>query len=374
MDWAPRFRVPEVEGEGVFAIPVGPIHAGLVEPAHFRFASAGESVLQLDVKLGWTWRGLEKLAEGGTLQRGLEIAERLCGGCSFAHALAWCGAVEELAGLTVPPRARGIRTIAAELERIANHLADLAGITDHVACPLAAMEYTRAQEVVRQIADALFGQRFLRGLCVPGGVTLDLDDTQQQWLRQVVADLRARTTLTTRDALATGSVVERLQGAGRLDPAAVQAWGATGPVARASGATRDARRDHPYAFYRELDFEVARGETGDARARLDVRVAEIHESLNLIDQLLLRLPGGPTAQHLGAPPADRWGCGLVESPRGLLTHWLRLDPEGRVADWRVRSASHALWPALAHAATGDLVPDFPLVNRSFGLCHGCTDK
>jgi Ni,Fe-hydrogenase III large subunit/Ni,Fe-hydrogenase III component G len=373
-DWAPRFTVPRVEGDGVFEIPVGPIHAGIIEPGHFRFSSVGESVLALDVKLGWTWRGLEKLAEGASLERGLELAERICGSCACAHALAWCKAVEELAGIPVPPRGRAVRTVAAELERVANHLGDLSGIANDVAYVVGAAEFARWKEVVHQLADTLFGHRWLRGVCVPGGVRTDLDDAQQQWLRTVLADIRRGVELTSRALLANAGVVDRLMHTGVLKREVARDLGATGPAARASGLDRDVRRDHPYSFYKELDFQVIRREAGDVRARFEVKTDEIFESLNLIDQLVLRMPGGHLVQHLGAVPSERWGFAMVESPRGLLSHWLRLGPNGTIADWRVRSASHALWPAVAQTVPGNIVPDFPLINKSFNLCYACCDK
>lgn len=372
--WAPRFTVPPVEGAGVFGIPVGPIHAGTIEPGHFRIASTGESVLALDVRLGWSWRALEKLAEGATSQRGLEIAERLCGSCAFSHALAWCRAIEELSGAPVPPRGRALRTVAAELERIASHLGDLAGLVNDCAYVVGAASFQRWKEVVHELADALFGHRWVRGVCVPGGVRVDLDDTQQQWMRQVVGDLRAGVSATVAATLANDAVLDRLVGTGVLSAAAARDLGATGPAARASGLTLDARRDHAYGFYKELDFQVVHRTAGDARARFEVRADEIQESLNLIEQLVHRMPGGPLVQHLGPLPAGAWGFAMVESPRGLSSHWLRFDERGRVSDWRVRSASHALWPAVAHAMRGDIVPDFPLVNKSFNLCYACCDK
>lgn len=374
MDWSPRFSVPRVEGEGVFEIPVGPIHAGIIEPGHFRFATVGESVLQLDAKLGWTYRGLEKLAEGQTFQRGLELAERMCGNCTLAHALAYSKAAEEIAGIPVPARGRAIRTVAAELERIHNHLGDLAGIVNDCAYVVGAAEFMRWKEVVHQLCDALFGQRWLRGVCVPGGVRVDLDDAQQQWMRSVLAEVRSGVGLTSRAVLANDSVVDRLAATGVLRTQVARDLGATGPAARASGLTLDARRDHPYSFYKELDFQVIRRDAGDVQARFEVKTAEIFESMNLIDQLVNRMPGGPLVQHMGELPPGRWGFALVESPRGVVSHWLRPGPDGRIADWRVRSASHALWPALAQCVPGNIVPDFPLINKSFNLCYACCDK
>ena len=376
--WPPRFSFDTVEGDGVFEIPVGPIHAGVIEPGHFRFSTVGEAVLKLDVKLGWTHRGLEKLAEGASLTRGLELAERICGTCAFSHALAFCGAAEELAGVAVPPRARALRSLAAELERLANHLTDIAGILQDVTWSVGSAEAARLKEIVQQVCDVLFGHRFLRGVCVPGGVQRDLDDAQQLWLRHVLNDVRADIEDTLRAATANAAVMDRLVGTGVLAPEVARDLGVTGVAARSSGGTRDGRRDHPYAFYRELDFMVVTRNEGDVLARLGLRGDEIHESLNLIDQMVLRLPGGPLAVHVGELPGGRWGFGLVESPRGLLSHWLRAESgaagPGVIGEWRVRSASHAIWPALALAVPGNIVPDFPLINKSFNLCYACTDK
>jgi Ni,Fe-hydrogenase III large subunit len=169
-------------------------------------------------------------------------------------------------------------------------------------------------------------------------------------------------------------VVERLRGTGRLTREVALDLGVVGPAARASGLPRDVRRDHPYAYYRDLDFQVPAREGGDALARFQLHADEMHESLTLIEQMLLRLPGGPLAQHLGGLPAGRWGLGLVESPRGRTAHWVRAGAGGVLEDWRVRSASHANWPAVAVAMPGDIVPDFPLVNKSFNLCYACVDR
>lgn len=372
--WAPRFAVPRDPSPGVFEVPVGPIHAGIIEPGHFRFTTVGESVLALDVRLGWAYRGLETLARGAPLGRALEIAERACGACAFSHALAFSQAVEEVAGLLAPPRARALRVLAAELERLAGHLADVAGILNDVAYAVGFAEAMRLRETVQQACAALFGHRYLRGVCVPGGVLRDLDDPQQMWLRRVLADVRADAEALVTAAVANPEVLDRLRGTGPLPKAAALDLGVVGPAARASGLARDTRRDHPYAAYRELDFRVPVREEGDVLARLAVREEEIQESLNLVDQLVLRLPGGPLNVHLGAIPAGGTGLALVESPRGRLVHWLRTGPGGTVAEWRMRSASHANWPAVAVAALEAIVPDFPLVNKSFNLCYACADR
>ena len=168
--------------------------------------------------------------------------------------------------------------------------------------------------------------------------------------------------------------MDRVTRTGVLTIEVVRDLGVTGVAARASGLPRDGRKDHPFAFYRDLDFQVVTRTGGDVLARFELRADEIHESLNIIDQMMLRLPGGPLAQHLGELPPGRWGSSVVESPRGLHVHWLRADARGAIGEWRVRSASHAIWPALALAVPGNIVPDFPLINKSFNLCYACTDK
>ena len=216
----------------------------------------------------------------------------------------------------------------------------LGGILTDVAYVVGASEMARLKEVVQQSADALFGHRFLRGVCVPGGVQRDLDDAQQLWLRRALADVRADVASVLRSARANAAVMDRLTTTGVLTAQVARDFGVTGVAARASGSIRDGRKDHPYAFYRELDFQVVSRTGGDVLARLDVRGDEIVESLNLIDQMILRLPGGPLVQHVGELQPGRWGFGLVESPRGLLSHWLRADDHGLIGEWRVRSASN----------------------------------
>ncbi len=372
--WAPRFAFGKVEGEGVFEIPVGPIHAGIIEPGHFRFSSVGEAILKLDVRLGWKYRGLETLARGASVTRGLELAERVCGLCALSHAIAYCGAVEELTGTSVPPRARAIRSLAAELERLYNHAGTIGHLLTCTAYVVGATEANRLKETLQQVNDALFGHRFLRGVCVPGGVARDLDDAAQLWLRGVLTGVRADLEALARSVPANAAVVDRLLGTGVLTRAIAVDLGVVGPAARASGLPRDVRRDHPYAAYPDLDFQVPTRATGDALARFHQHVDEMHESLNLIEQMLLRLPGGPLAQHIGGLAEGRSGLGLVESPRGMLAHWVRAAGDGTLESWRVRSASHANWPAVALAVLDNIVPDFPVVNKSFNLCYACVDR
>jgi Ni,Fe-hydrogenase III large subunit/Ni,Fe-hydrogenase III component G len=277
VSWPPRFEPRVAPGSHVFEIPVGPIHAGIIEPGHFRFSSVGEAIAGLDVRLGWTYRGLETLAQGRHVQRGLEIAERVCGTCAFSHALAYALAIEELTGTPVPPRARAVRVVAAELERLANHAGDIGWILNDVAWVVGAAEGARLKETLQQSAAVLFGHRFLRGVCVPGGVTRDLDDTQMLWLRGVLGAVRRDLEALVGAAVANPGVVDRLSSTGRLREDDARRLGVVGPAARASGIARDVRRDHPYGAYRELDFLVPVRSVGDLLDRLEQRLDESRE-------------------------------------------------------------------------------------------------
>ena len=367
-----------VEGEGVFEVPVGPIHAGIIEPGHFRFSTVGESVLHLEPRLFYTHRGLEKRIEGLPVEDGLLVAERTCGVCSVAHALGFCEAAEQIAGVEVPRRARVLRTIALELERLYNHVGDIGNIAAGASYHYGTSAGLRMKEALQQASEALAGSRFLRGLVVPGGVRLDLGP---DLARVILAALE-----TTTEGLA--SLVERIENnptvTDRLDTTGVLplgdaiALGVTGPAARASGVDRDARRDHPHAAWaseRGLVPAVATESDGDVHARMDVRAVEARESIRLLELLVPNLPAGPlrAAMPSALPP---WGVGLAstESPRGAAIHWLRSDAAGRIDRYHLRSASFANWPAVPIAAQTAIVPDFPLVNKSFELCYACTDR
>lgn len=366
------------EGEGLFEIPVGPIHAGIIEPGHFRFTSVGETVLHLEARLFYTHRGLEKRMEGMSPLDALYVAERICGVCSFAHGLGYCEALEQIAGVQAPPRARLIRSIALELERIYNHVGDAGNMCAGAAFHYGTATGARLKEQLQQLNERLSGNRFLRGLAVPGGVRLDLSGDLLKMLAGTLKD-----TLAGIDGLmgrieANPSVVDRLDDTGVLQHQAAVALAVTGVAARASGVDRDARRDHPHAAYADAGapaLNVVTVPDGDAMARLRVRVLETRESIRLIGDFIRRLEPGPLAAALAEPlPGGRIGISAIESPRGEAVHWLRTDAIGRVERYHLRSPSYHNWPAVALAAETAIVPDFPLVNKSFELCYSCTDR
>ncbi len=366
------------EGEGVFEIPVGPIHAGIIEPGHFRFTSVGETVLHLDARLFYTHRGLEKRMEGLLPLDAFTIAERICGVCSVAHGLGYCEAIEQIAGVAPPPRARLIRSIALELERFYNHVGDVGNICAGAAFHYGTATGARLKECLQQLNERLAGNRFLRGLVVPGGVRLDLPD-------DLLGDLAAtlRHTLAGFDSLmgrieANPSVVDRLDDTGLLPRQTALDLAVTGVAARASGVNRDARRDHPQGAFvlpGAPELHVATVSKGDAMARVTVRALEARESIRLIGEFIRRLESGPLRIALPEPlPGGRIGIAAIESARGEAVHWLRTDAAGRVERYHLRSPSYRNWPAVALAGATAIVPDFPLVNKSFELCYSCTDR
>ena len=374
---APEFPHLVVEGEGVFEIPVGPIHAGIIEPGHFRFSSVGETVLHLDARLFFTHRGLEKRVEGLALRDAFYVAERLCGACSVSHALAFAEAAEQIADVTVPPRARALRTVALELERLYNHVGDIGNVCAGAAYHTGTSAGARLKEMLQRENERLAGNRFLRGFVVPGGVYHDGAD------RAAAIDLLARVTGERLEELMLDlernpSVVDRFDDTGLLTTEEAWDLGVTGVAARASGIDRDARRDHPHAAFGGPGGVVPNVMTelaGDVHARVAVRAAEAGESIRLLRLLVASLPPGPVRVPFpDAPPAWRSGLAAVESPRGASIHWLRTDGAGHVDRYHVRSASYANWPAVPVAALRAIVPDFPLVNKSFELCYACTDR
>jgi len=367
-----------VEGEGVFEVPVGPIHAGIIEPGHFRFSTVGEKILHLEPRLFYTHRGLEKRTEGLTVFDAFYVVERICGVCSVSHGLGFCEATEQIAGVDVPSRGRVIRTLALELERLYNHAGDIGNIPAGAGYHYGTSAGLRMKEALQQLNERLTGNRFLRGLVTPGGVRLDVTSEIVRSIESVVD--------VTEEAL--GSLVDRIESnpsvLDRLDTTGILAQkdainlGVTGVAARASGIDRDARRDHPHGAYVDEHgprVSVVTANEGDVHARLNLRAAEARESMRLIRALLSSVPNGPICAIVpeSLPP---WGIGLcaIESPRGAALHWLRTDGAGRVDRYHLRSASYANWPAVPLAAQNDIIPDFPLVNKSFELCYSCTDR
>ncbi|HEY3111463.1 MAG TPA: nickel-dependent hydrogenase large subunit, partial [Chloroflexota bacterium] len=367
------FAARTVEGDEVVEIPVGPIHAGIIEPGHFRLSAVGETLLSLDAQLFYTHRGIEKVAEGRGPDGALAVVERTCGACAASHAVAFASACEQLAGARIPRRAAWGRTLLLELERLYNHLGDAGNMCAGGALAIGTMTGAAMKEAVQRRVERLVGHRFLRGAVALGGLRRDLPREELDALRRELPRWREEAGRFAQLVLGSEGFVNRMRGAGILSPDLVRALGGVGVLARASGVDVDLRRDRPYLLYGELPLTVPRQASGDAEARFRQRIDEALVTLDLLARLLAAEPDGPVRAPIGAWPAGV-GIGAVESPRGANVHWVRLDERGRIDRARIRSASFPNWAIVPLAVPGNLVPDFPLINKSFELCYSCLDR
>jgi formate hydrogenlyase subunit 5 len=368
--WGEEYRFKRVAGEGVYQIPVGPVHAGIIEPGHFRFSVIGESVFSLELRMFWKHRGVEKLAEGRAPIDCVKIAEAISGDESTSNAIAFCMAVESVAGATVPERGWALRTIYAELERMYSLLGDLAGMVIDVAYPAGASPFFILREELLRWNNALTGSRFLKGAVTLGGVTNDVSDERLSELTSYLGSFQSRFMEARQHVISNPNVVDRFETTGTLKPELVPLLNVTGPAARASGAAVDTRVDHPYGLYPAFSLKTRTQGGGDVMARFQQKADEVLESATIIDNLAKRMPQG--AVNVDVPIRDGYACGIVESPRGQNFHWVYIRG-GRVSRYKVRTASFCNWQALEHAVPGNIVPDFPLVNKSFNLSYAGTD-
>ncbi len=369
-----RHRFRAVEGEGVFQVPVGPVHAGIIEPGHFLFSVAGEPVLYLQLRMFYVHKGTEKLFENLPASHGVRLAESISGDSSFAHATAFCHAVERACGVAAPPRARALRTACLELERIYNHLADIGAICTDVAFVTANMHAMRLKERVLRANEQLTGNRLLRGMACLGGVRFDWGADQRALLANLVNELEPELQSLVELIRGSSSTRDRLETTGVLRPEVARDLGVVGLAARASGIDRDLRRDFPHAFYDQVRFTVPVFTEGDVQRRLAVRREEIGQSFAILRQVLEKLPPGPISEPIGPWPADRVALGYVEGWRGEIFHWVRTAPGDRLARCKVKDPSLQNWPALSEAILGNIIPDFPVVNKSFNLSYSGTDR
>jgi Ni,Fe-hydrogenase III large subunit/NADH:ubiquinone oxidoreductase subunit C len=362
-----------VQGSGVYEIPVGPVHAGIIEPGHFRFQAVGEQVLRLEERLGYVHKGIEKIAAGRDPDALARLAGRVSGDATVAHAWAACQAMERAAYCHVPPRAAHLRALACERERIANHLGDIGAICNDVGFSFAHVQCARLREQWQRRSHALLGHRLMMDLVVPGGVARDLPAEVVEGLRADHAALR-RSISPLFDVIEDHpSLDDRLLGTGRLTIEDARELGCTGYVGKASGQGFDARCDNPYPPYHELALEVPVEVDGDVAARVRVRIAELRESLTLMDHLLESLPAGAIAEPFTAPLAGAVGMGFVESWRGEVLAFVRFGERGRIARYFPRDPSWFTWLALERLIDGNIVPDFPVCNKSVNASYSGHD-
>ena len=367
------YRFKEVEGEGIFDVPVGPVHAGIIGHGHFRFNVAGEPIINLQARLGFTHRGVEKLFEERSPEDAVALAERVAGDSAFAHGAAFCGAAEKLRGLMVPERARVIRAVFLELERMYNHIADAGGIATDVGFGYPAALASVIKEALLALNRRLTGSRYLRGVNAVGGVRADLDEAGGRdilaSLDAVEKDFRALKGM----LFSNISFMDRVDRTGILHRNTAVDLGIVGPAARASGIHLDMRETFA-GVYGRVKFKVVTREEWDVLARLNVRVEEFEESARMVREFLAVMPRGEIlASDAGVARGAGCGLGCVEGWRGPVLYWVALGGTGAIERCKVTDPSFHNWPGLTYAVLGNIIPDFPLCNKSFNLSYSGND-
>jgi Ni,Fe-hydrogenase III large subunit len=375
IDALPRaapYRFLAAQGDGLHQIAVGPVHAGIIEPGHFRFSASGETVVRLEQRLGYVHKGIDRLMTGASLARGVQLAGRTSGDSTVAYAYAFSRAAETALDLAVPERAVFLRALLAELERLANHLGDIGAICNDASFALMHAHCGVLRESVLRAADAAFGHRLMRDIIVPGGVSRDIGNGGAETIQATLDNIRLRFPALVELYDNTASLQDRTVDTGTLTPPLARQYAAGGYVGRASGRPFDARRTLAYPPYDSLRFDVPVLNEGDVNARVWIRVREVEQSLSLIDQILRRLPEGPTCNDVPLGVEVREGMAIVEGFRGDVLVWLRLR-NGLIERCHMRDPSWFQWPLLEAVIENNIVADFPLCNKSFNCSYSGHD-
>lgn len=370
---APPYPFLPVEGDSLHQVPVGPVHAGIIEPGHFRFTAQGETLVRLEARLGYVHKGVDALMAGATLARGAELAGRVSGDSTVAYAWAFAQAAEAALAVAVPPRALALRLVMAELERLANHLGDVGAICNDASFAMMHAQCGILRERVLRASAAAFGHRMMRDRIVPGGVSVDLDAAGAAEIGRLATETADRFAPLVTLYDETASLQDRTVTTGTVPAALAARFGAGGFVGRASGRDFDTRRDLPYPPYDARPPSVPLRREGDVNARVWIRIREIEASLALIRTALAGLPAGPLRADLPAPAGRVEGLGLVEGFRGDVLAWLRLGAGGRIERCHLRDPSWFQWPLLEAAVEGNIIADFPLCNKSFNCSYSGHD-
>jgi len=364
------------EGEGVYEIPVGPVHAGIIEPGHFRFQAVGENVLNLEERLGYVHKGIEKLFESMDWHEAVRLAGRVSGDSTVAHAIAFSIALESMSNCSISARSQWLRAIFLERERIANHLGDIGAVCNDAAFSFILYQMMRLKEIILRTNHELFGHRFIMDRVVPGGVKCDLDDEGKKAivaeLDMVSRDFERIVTIYDENS----SIEDRVKNTGVLAPEKARELSVVGVVARSSGLNLDCRifhPFHPYDIYHRLELDVPVKLSGDVHARLSVRIHEVLESIRIIKWLLENMPEGRIFSEVPPPAAGIAGFSAVEGWRGEIIYWLQSGADGKINRCMVRDPSAVNWLGLEQAMPGNIVPDFPLCNKSFNQSYSGHD-
>ena len=368
-----QYRWIRAEGEGVYEIPVGPVHAGIIEPGHFRFQAMGEDIINLEEKLGYVHKGIEKRFESLLWNEAARLAGRVSGDTTVAHCLAYSQAVEAMTGCMPPERAMWLRALFLERERIANHLGDLGAICNDVAFAFLLYQFMRLKEVLLRTNLKLFGHRFMMDKVIPGGVAVDID---AEGVKTIIAEMDWLATEFERLVVIydeNSSVEDRVRDTGILRSEQARDLCVVGFVARASGLNLDCRNHHPFPPYDRINVSIPILVSGDVHARAWVRVEEIRDSMRIIREILKTLPDGGITSSVNAPLPDKSGFAAVEGWRGEIICWVQSGPKGEINRCMVRDPSCVNWLALEQCIHGNIVPDFPLCNKSFNQSYSGND-
>lgn len=363
----------KVEGHGVYEISVGPVHAGIIEPGHFHFSVAGEPVIQLEAQLYYVHKGLEKLAETSSIEKCCFLAERISGDETFANSLAYCQAIEKIAAIQVPERAEYSRVVFAELERLTSHLGDLAGICLDVAYGFAAFQFRLLRGWSYLLAEELCKSRFLRSVNQPGGLRKDFLTGKEQRIIEALGPIRKELEDTVKIIKANSLFIDRVEHTGVLKHSIAVDMNTVGPAARATGIYTDLRQEFPYAAYDRLQFTIPEHHNGDVNCRMNVKIEECFQAIDLMLQAAANLPVGRVYEPIGHLEPYRYALGYSEAARGENIHWVMTGENDTIFRYKVRTPSFCNWPALCHAVKGNIVPDFPLINKSFNLSYAGND-
>ena len=365
------YKFNRVEGDGVFEIPVGPVHAGIIGPGHFRFSVAGEPIINLETRLGFTHRGVEKLFEGKSCLEMIRLSECVSGDTSFGHSLAFAQAVEKISGISIPKQATYLRAIFLELERLYNHVNDIGGMAVDVGFSFPSAYGSVIKEAILQLNDSLTASRYLKKVNTVGGVLKDLDESKKHILLDSLKSINMDFNELVKILYSSVSFMDRIDTTGALRRKTAEGIGVVGLIARASGLCADLRGSFP-GVYKEARFKITTEESGDVLARLKVRIAEFKESSRLIEFFTGKLIEG---QEISSYAKIKQGSalGYAEGWRGPVLYWLETDAAGLIQRCKIVDSSFLNWQGLSYAVLGNIIPDFPLVNKSFDLSYSGGD-
>ncbi|CAH9018783.1 NADH-quinone oxidoreductase subunit C [Candidatus Nitrosacidococcus sp. I8] len=363
-----------VEGENIHQVPVGPVHAGIIEPGHFRISADGDTIVRLEERFGYTHKGIESLLQGADLKQAAQLACRCSGDSTVAYSLAFAQAVESALSWVPPVRAVWLRALMAELERLANHFGDIGAICNDGGFAIMLAHCSVLREEILREAFSSFGHRLMMDCIVPGGVVTNIDSVNITNIISLMASIRLRFQQLVKLYDTIASLQDRTIGTGVLQAELARQFGAGGFIGRASGRYCDARRWPGYLPYNELEFEVPVLQSGDVNARIWVRIREVEQSIQLIEQILAKLPEGSIqAEHKNPTNRLEEGMAIVEGFRGDILIWVRIDATGRVERCYLRDPSWFQWPLLEAAIYGNIVADFPICNKSFNCSYSGSD-